>query len=206
MEKTCECCQSPTFCEKSGFCDIEECPLPSTSIIEHQMQLSREAAERERRHNPFPSTKLTNTDALPANPKQIFGDKKVPVGMVSPIAIAHEALALLDGNMKYGQVNWRAASVEVMTYVHAMQRHIQLYLEGEECDPATGVHHLGYVRAGAAILLDAAEHGKLIDNRPLSGAYNSDFMARLGKVAVGLRKLHEGKSPRHYTIADRGKF
>lgn len=142
-------------------------------------------------------------EAMPTNPKQIFGDAKVPLSLVSTVAIAEESLACLEGNLKYGLANYRGVPVEAMTYVKAGERHRRLWMEGEDRDPLTGVHHLAYSRACDGIILDAQAHGTLIDNRPLSGAFNSEYMAGLAVTVLRLRELYGDKNPRHYTIADR---
>jgi hypothetical protein len=99
------------------------------------------------------------------NPKDILGLKKVPMGAVSPAAIAHEACAMLDGEIKYGFRNWRAKDVRARVYIDACKRHLDGWLEGDEVAEDSGVHHLGHARACLGILLDAQESGNLIDDR-----------------------------------------
>jgi hypothetical protein len=99
------------------------------------------------------------------NPKDLLGIKKVPMGEVCPAAIAHEACAMLDGDLKYGFRNWRQKDVKARIYVDAAQRHLSAWLEGEDVASDSGVHHLGHARACLGILLDAQENGNLIDDR-----------------------------------------
>ena len=82
-----------------------------------------------------------------SNPKDLLGAKKVPLGQVPAIAIAHEACAMLDGDLKYGYRNWRAKKVQARIYVDAAIRHLYAWLEGEEKAEDSGVHHLGHARA-----------------------------------------------------------
>ena len=103
--------------------------------------------------------------APPANPKQVFGDKKPPIGNVPLTAMLALMEALYDGALKYGLYNWRENPVEAMTYVHAAERHLRLFAAGEEQARDTLVSNLGAVMACCAILLDAQAHGTLIDNR-----------------------------------------
>lgn len=142
-----------------------------------------------------------SNDTKPSNPKAAFGDAKLPIGLVPATAIAEEALAFLDGALKYGTVNWREVGVKASTYRHAHDRHMTLWWEGEECDPVTGVSHLAYARACLAIIMDAKAHGMLTDDRPKSGGYAA-HLASLTPVVEKLKALHAGKTPRHYTIAD----
>lgn len=102
------------------------------------------------------------------NPKQKFGDKKPPLRLLPLSAQLEQNIAHLDGNLKYGPFNWRENPVEANTYINAALRHIQLYAAGENRTRDTGVHNLGAVMACCAILIDAARHGTLIDNRHYS--------------------------------------
>lgn len=103
--------------------------------------------------------------ATTANPKDSLGTKKVPMSKVCPIAIAHESLAMLDGEIKYGARNWREKDVIASIYVDAILRHVMAWFEGQETAEDSGIHHLGHARAGLGILLDAQAHGNLKDDR-----------------------------------------
>lgn len=147
-------------------------------------------------------TQNNPTDAGKAsNPKDAVSDKKIPLWLLSPIAKMHWAIGQFAGLLKYGAWNWRAAGVRSSVYLSAIQRHADAYASGEEFDPVDGSHHLGNIMACCAILLDAKEAGKLIDDRPpsvgLRTAYNwgEDVMERL-------KRQYHDKAPRHYTIAD----
>jgi hypothetical protein len=103
------------------------------------------------------------------NPKTLLGAAKVPLGLVSPVAMAHEAKALALGEKKYGPANWRKDAVSSSVYFNAALRHIYQWWEGQDIDPESAAHHLGHARACLGILLDAASVGKLNDNRPSKG-------------------------------------
>lgn len=104
--------------------------------------------------------------AKPTNPKDLLGVKKVSMSKIPSIAIAHEALAMMDGAGKYGPHNWRGNGVQAMIYIDALLRHVMLWVEGQEEAPDSGCHHLGHARACLGILLDAQATGNLIDDRP----------------------------------------
>ena len=109
---------------------------------------------------------------LPANPKQIHGDRKVPLHLVPPALVIGAARALGEGVKKgYGPFNWRHSKVQANTYIGAIMRHLQSYLDGEEVDPESivGKHHLDGAAASLAILMDAKDGGFLIDDRPPRG-------------------------------------
>lgn len=108
----------------------------------------------------------------PPNPKQLNGDKKVPVQLVPPALTLGAAKALGEGASRYGPYNWRESNVEAMTYVGAILRHLYAYLDGEDIDPESpvGKRHLDGIAGSIAILLDATDGGFLIDNRPPKSA------------------------------------
>lgn len=116
----------------------------------------------------FRSRKLVSiAPALPDdNPKTRFGVAKPPLHLIPATALAHEACAFRDGANKYGPYNWREAAVSSSTYVGAALRHINAWFNGETVAQDSGVHHLAHARACLAILIDAAECGKLNDDRP----------------------------------------
>lgn len=108
---------------------------------------------------------------LPPNPKQAYGDLKVPMHTVPPALTIGAAKAFGEGAIKYGAFNWRNKAVEAMTYVGAIQRHLAAYIDGEDVDPEskTGKLHLEGIAACVGILLDCTYGGFLIDNRPPAG-------------------------------------
>ncbi len=126
----------------------------------------------------------------------------MPLWLLSPIAKAHWALAQFAGMLKYGAWNWRAVGVRSSVYTSALRRHLDAYESGEESDPADGTHHLGNAMACAAILLDAAAAGKLVDDRPPSVDLRPAYV-KLQKLARDLIAKYGDRSPKHYTIADK---
>lgn len=101
------------------------------------------------------------------NPKDLLGVKKVSLTKVPSVAVAHLAHAMMNGASKYGPYNWRDKEVQADIYVDAAMRHLWAWFEGEETAEDSLVHHLGHAMACCAILLDAQESGKLVDNRPI---------------------------------------
>jgi hypothetical protein len=113
-------------------------------------------------------TVAPSSRALGSNPKDILGSKKVDSTKVPAIAIAWEALAMMDGAGKYGAYNWRANKVIASIYIAACKRHLDAWFEGETFADDSGCHHLGHGRACLGILLDAEATGNLLDDRPLN--------------------------------------
>jgi len=108
----------------------------------------------------------------PPNPKQQFGDLKVPLGLFPSSAILCGSLAFSQGAAKYNAYNWRVDPIEAMTYVHAAERHLRAWMDGCELDADSGCPHLGHALACIAILIDAQVCDKLIDNRPIPAPFD----------------------------------
>jgi len=104
------------------------------------------------------------------NPKQAFGDAKVPLHLVPAPAMVSIAMGLKEGARKYGAYNWRTLTVEAQTYLGATLRHLMAWQDGEDIDPDSGNSHLSHAMASLAILVDAMESGHVVDNRPPAGA------------------------------------
>jgi hypothetical protein len=103
------------------------------------------------------------------NPKTVIGLTKPAIHSVPPVAIFELGQAMADGEAKYGLMNYREKKVSASVYYDAAMRHLMKWWDGEEVDPDTGIKHLSYAMACAAILLDAETLGQLNDNRPLPG-------------------------------------
>lgn len=115
------------------------------------------------------------------NPKDILGATKPMLGLNPRVALLWMAKAFefgahgRDANgvqvrpKGYGEYNWRERDVSEMVYVHAMERHIADYVDGQDLASDSKVKHLGHIMACAAILLDAEECGALKRDRPKPG-------------------------------------
>jgi hypothetical protein len=112
------------------------------------------------------------------NPKDSQGGSKPDTSLVPPILVLQTALAFEDGAAKYGAFNWRTKPVKTRVYIAAAQRHLSQYLDGEDIDPVSGVHHLAHASACLAIMLDAEGVGNLIDDRPPPGS-SGGFVRRV---------------------------
>lgn len=179
-------CDSKKRCEADGLCHY-------TGTAMHGLEWKSAVCT---------DVKSAGAQTQPANPKQAYGDKKLPLYLVPFSFMAHVCTALFEGKLKYGLVNWRATNVEAMTYASAGQRHIKKWENGERCDPETKVHHLANAAACCAILLDAEINGSLIDDRPLPCRNMDALIAELEGTLANLRELHGDKTPKHWTISD----
>lgn len=102
-----------------------------------------------------------------SDPKGESGKSKDQLQLIPPAFNRELAKALEQGAKKYGQANWRASKVSIMTYIGAMRRHLDALLDGQDYDES-GAHHLGHVAASCAIVIDALDQGMLIDDRPIN--------------------------------------
>jgi hypothetical protein len=135
------------------------------------------------------------------NPKAAVARGKLPLHLVPATSLAWQALAHLDGGLKYGYQNYRASGIVASDYVSAAQRHIQKWFNGEDRDSDSGLMHLAHAIATLNIIIDAAACGKLTDDRAPAcdiGAYFDKLTPHVAR----LKLLHAGKNPKHYTVAD----
>lgn len=92
---------------------------------------------------------------------------KVRLELIPAAAMREEAKALDHGNRKDGRTpwNWRLVPISLRDQVGGLLRHLGAFMDGQDLDPASRAHHLGHVKGRASIMLDAIEHGTLIDDR-----------------------------------------
>lgn len=140
-------------------------------------------------------------DQKDTNPKDAIGQGKVPLHLIPSTAKAHMAMAFLEGALKYGKYNWRVSGVRSSIYLDALQRHVDKWANGEEVDPTTKVHHLASAMACLAILIDAQEIGKLVDDRP-PRADVSALLDGLAEQVLELKELFRDHTPHQHTIKD----
>lgn len=104
------------------------------------------------------------------NPKELAGSRKPRTWSVMPrwvVLLVGQVMTV--GANKYGAFNYRESSIAASTYQDAMERHLQLWFDGEDNDPETGVSHLASVIASASLLMDAQATGMLSDDRQKTG-------------------------------------
>lgn len=123
---------------------------------------------------PAPSSAILGDPGKPqgtiVNPKELAGSLKAPIWQVLPRWVSLLVGRVMQvGAAKYGAFNYRESNVWAMTYVDAIERHMQLWQDGEDDDPETGVSHLAHVMAGCAILLDTQATGRMGDDRQKTG-------------------------------------
>lgn len=140
-----------------------------------------------------------------ANPKDVAGSDKLPLHLWPATATALGCLGMLDGALKYGRTNWRAAGIRPSIYVDACARHLLAWFSGEDDDPDSGLPHLAHALATIAIVVDAKASGRLIDDRDFAGSGYRRTVESLTPHVARLKALHAARSPKHWTIDDNGE-
>ena len=100
------------------------------------------------------------------NPKEIAGSVKNPHCCVSLAVMAEVGIAMMEGARKYGRYNYRDTVITASIYYDAVRRHIDLWWEGEDIDPESGIHHITKAIAGLTVLRDGLIQNKVDDDRP----------------------------------------
>ncbi|MFM7027812.1 MAG: dATP/dGTP diphosphohydrolase domain-containing protein [Chakrabartia sp.] len=104
------------------------------------------------------------------NPKDAVGSLKPSTWSVMPRWVMLAVGRVMScGAAKYGAFNFRETKIRASVYEDAIERHLQLWFDGEDNDPETGVSHLASVMASCALLMDAQRRGMLADNRQKTG-------------------------------------
>jgi len=113
------------------------------------------------------------------NPKYVQAQKdgKAPMEYLVGSTLRGDAAVHAHGAHKYGERNWRLDPIKSSTYEAAILRHFMSYFyDREDLDPDSGLSHLYHIRACCAVMLDAEQHGTLIEDRAraVSGVHDED--------------------------------
>lgn len=135
------------------------------------------------------------------NPKDLIGVTKVPVHLVSPIAMVQESIANFLGATKYGAWNWRGKDTKASVYYAAMMRHMLLWYSGEDMD-ADNTPHLANARCCLAILMEGLVIGNMTDDRPPAVDLKA-VMKEIEAMMPIIAKKYGHMNPKHWTIADK---
>ena len=102
-------------------------------------------------------------------PRAPLKSTKVPLHILPPAGLIHEAHSLQDGVGKHGLFGWREKPVILSDQFSSVLRHLFAWWDGEDCAPDSGVNHVGNAKARLGIILDALEAGNVVDDRPKTG-------------------------------------
>lgn len=93
--------------------------------------------------------------------KGIKFDQEKPDYSLLPYGALDEVVKVLTyGAKKYSRDNWK--HVEEVRYQAASMRHFSSYMQGEEIDPESNIHHLAHMACSILFLLQ-----KHLDNKPV---------------------------------------
>jgi hypothetical protein len=138
----------------------------------------------------------------PVNPKDGISATKLPLHLWPETASVLGSLALMEGMLKYGRLNWRGTEVRASVYVGALKRHLNEWMEGCDADAMSGLHPLAHALACLAIIVDAQAAGKLIDDRNYPGGYDALVREQTPHVARLVEMYADRDPPHHWTITD----
>ncbi|PTX49087.1 hypothetical protein IQ03_02438 [Gemmobacter caeni] len=124
---------------------------------------------------------MTAKPTNPENPKDQIGVRKWRHIVSVPMTVLWEVgIGMMEGAMKYGRHNYRAAGVRASVYVDAAMGHIGQWWEGEDTDADSGLSHITKAICSLIVLRDAMIQDMLVDDRPPRG--------NLDKVRSDLQK------------------
>lgn len=138
-------------------------------------------------------------DKKDTNPKDRVATSRLDLSLFPATATAYGALAMTEGDLKYGGYNYRHNGVKASIYYAAANRHLDKWFNGEWDDAKTGVPHLASVLACIGILIDATECGKLNDDRPPKCNINA-LLNNMEKKVIHLQKLFPDGPERYQEI------
>lgn len=136
------------------------------------------------------------SDTKPTNPKDAAATTRLDLSLFPATARAYGALAMTEGDLKYGGYNYREAGVMASIYYAACGRHLDKWYNGEEIDPKTGVPHLANALACIAVLIEGVEMGNLNDDRP-PRCDVAGLLARFQEKVAHLQKLFPRNAQRY---------
>lgn len=137
------------------------------------------------------------------NPKHNNGEKKPNVmPSLEPVAL-YDAMANMEGQLKYGECNYIALGSSVNVYLKACMRHLIAFTAGQWAAPDTTVPHLASARRCLAIILLGFVHKNIEDDRP--PAYDIDAVnGDVAKIQKRLQEMFGSVNPVHYNNANSG--
>lgn len=93
---------------------------------------------------------------------------KLPMHLISPVALEELARALRHGAEKYGERNWEPG-LQYSRLYSAVQRHLIAWWGGEDLDPETGETHVAHAFATMMMLTHFTRQVRTdLDDRPES--------------------------------------
>ena len=134
------------------------------------------------------------------NPKDGAATTRLDFSLLPATAQAYGALAMTEGDLKYGGYNYRIIGVKASIYYSAARRHLDKWFNGQWADKKTKVPHLASALACIGVLIDAIECDKLNDDRPPKCDIDA-LLTNMEDNVAHLQKLFPNRQDR-YTEVD----
>jgi len=148
---------------------------------------------------------LADRQVKDSNPKDGCGAKKPPLSYIPRPVLYEVGNALFEGSRKYGAFNWRIAGVRASIYQDACGRHLDAWVEGQDLDPDSGIHHISKAIAGLIVIRDAMICDKFVDDRPPSAP--ADWMEKAQAQTDAIIERHPtSKAPYTQIRKDAGAY
>lgn len=171
--------------------------------------IERALAQRDVVDKSFEPLEFIGVEMIPAvadvkqtNPKDAVGIRKAPMSALPWRVLWHVGLAMMEGALKYGRHNYRAAGVRASVYFDAtVSRHIGPWWEGQDIDPDSGKHHIDKAIAALMVMRDSMLEGNFVDDRPPRGLADGALEV-LNAEAGMLLDRYGGRDVHHHTIMD----
>lgn len=138
------------------------------------------------------------TDTKDTNPKDAAATQRLDLSLFPASARAYGALAMTEGDLKYGGYNYRESGVMASVYYAAAGRHLDKWFNGESADPKTLVPHLASALACIAVLIDGVEQGNLNDDRP--PRQDQGLYARFEENVTHLQQIFPRRTKRYRAV------
>jgi hypothetical protein len=147
----------------------------------------------------LPVATKKSVDEKLTNPKDMVGVRKAPMSTVPANVLAEIGVAMLEGSVKYGRHNYRAAGVRASVYYDAVMRHLMSWWEGEDMDPDSGMNHITKALSCLVVLRDAQMQQMYTDDRPPKSKV---FYEELHQKSASILDKYSDRNPKHYIELD----
>lgn len=169
-------------------------PGPTCDRVEVMGYPTEVAATEVEQEQAESRAKFDPTVGKSTNPKDAAATTRLDLSLWPDAASAYGALAMTEGDLKYGGYNFRDTGVQSSVYVAALRRHIAKWYNGEEADPKTNVPHLANAIACLGVLIDSIVQGNLNDDRP--PAQSVQLYADFEAIVAHLQTIFPRRTPR----------
>ena len=189
VSSSAETCSSPRLTsDKTWFESVED-----SGCIDGVCPVSWATTDR------VPLATKKSVNGKLTNPKDMVGVRKAPMSTVPANVLAEIGVAMLEGSVKYGRHNYRAAGVRASVYYDAVMRHLMAWWEGEDIDTDSNMNHITKALSCLVVLRDAQMQQMYTDDRPPKSKV---FYEELHQKSAIILDKYSDRNPKHYTELD----